>query len=80
MLFYKVRQQETILSLEKLKGLDKVIEVTLPHFGEQELGPYWSVPISDTMLHFTISFHCSDRSYSHQVLRKQNVRKESAFM
>jgi hypothetical protein len=70
MLFYKVRQQETILPLEKFKRLGKVIEVTLPHFGEQEPGHYWSVPISDMMLHFTISFNCSDHSYRHPVLRK----------
>jgi hypothetical protein len=42
MLFYKVRQLETVLSLEKFKGLGKV---TLPYFRKQELGPYWSVPI-----------------------------------
>jgi hypothetical protein len=80
MLFYKIRQQETTLSLEKFKRLVTVIEVTLPHFGQQELGPYRLVPISDTMLHFTISFNCSDNSYSHQILRKQSVRKWSVFM
>jgi hypothetical protein len=70
MLFYKVRYQETIFSLGKFKRLGKVIEVTLPHSGGQEHGPYWSVPISDTMLHFTISFNCSDHSHHHQLLRK----------
>jgi hypothetical protein len=75
MLFYKVRQQETILSLQKFKRLGKVIEVTVPHSGGQEHGPYRSVPISDTMLHSTVSFNCSDHSYYQQVLRKREGEK-----